>query len=67
VVTELELKQLLKAHGWGLHYHARRGTGKRYAYAQRKQQGKKLMKYLCPESQIATLEAEQVLQKLPLT
>ncbi len=63
-MTESELRQELKALGWGLHYHARRAPGKRYAYAQKKLEGKKRMKYLCPEDKIAELDKDSLAIRL---
>lgn len=63
-MTEDDLRQALKARGWGLHYHARRKTGKRYAYARRRYQGKILTKYLSPEHKIEELTPETIEQKL---
>ncbi len=63
-VTEEELRQTLKTHGWSLELRARRKTGKRYAYARRKKGGRVLTKYLGPEDRINQLDRQTVESKL---
>jgi RecB family exonuclease len=63
-LTEEELRQHLKAHGWGLQFRARRKTGKRYAYARRRRGRKVIIIYLCPESQVEELDAQTVESKV---
>lgn len=64
LVNEHQLRALLKEHGYGLQLRARRGTGKRYAYARKREGLRVRTRYLCPEDEMSTVEAETILEKL---
>jgi hypothetical protein len=64
VVTEQVLRELLKSEGWGLVLRARRSTGKRYAYARRRDGNKFLQRYIGPESDFTVLTPETVQAKV---
>lgn len=64
LVNEQELRTLLKEHGYGLQLRARRGTGKRYAYARKREGLHVRTRYLCPEDELSSLEANTLLEKL---
>ena len=64
-MTVEELRQYIRETGrWTLELRARRKSGKRYAYARRKESGKVVTRYICPEDEIGSLDQEAVEKRL---
>lgn len=64
IVTADEVKQLLKAHGWLLSLQVRRGQGKRFVYAKRRQGLKIVSRYIASESRLAEITPDDVLRRI---
>lgn len=65
-MTLTELEDLLTSHGWYLYMSVRRGRGKRFAYAKKRQGQAVYTRYLKAESKLSQLTEEGVLGRLTL-
>lgn len=63
-VTEEELRQILKDHGFSLQLRSRRKTGKQYAYAMHRIGRKVRTVYLCPVDDISQIDRQTIEAKL---
>jgi hypothetical protein len=62
MVTEQELKVVMREHRWS--YLPRVRGGRSYIYAQRKMGGKKMERYVCAYTALSQLSLSQLLAKL---
>lgn len=64
MVTEEEIKAVLQKHGWYLAMQTRRGQGKKFAYAKRRQGKGSQSRYLGAESKLNRLTEEDLLKRI---